>query len=122
MSSLSCQVKLAAWRYCSRYAPRFIESQRLGDFSITRIGVAVNIGERLTVGIQDLEAAVNGLNGPWCREASHWQLEGFSAFPFADHVTRQTGRIGRLDRARKEGAPEARKPKDEALTATARSP
>jgi hypothetical protein len=40
--------------------------------TIRWIGVAVDIGERLAVGIQDLEAAVYSFNGPWCRESSHW--------------------------------------------------
>ena len=39
------------------YAPSFIEGQRLGDLSITLIGVAVDIGECLSVRVHDLEAA-----------------------------------------------------------------
>jgi hypothetical protein len=39
-------------------APPLIESQRLGDSSITRIDVAVDIGESLFVGVDDFEAAV----------------------------------------------------------------
>ena len=39
-------------------ASSFIKSQRLGDLSIALIGVAVDVGERLTVRVHDLEAAV----------------------------------------------------------------
>ena len=38
-------------------APRFIERQRFGGSGITLIGVAVDIGESLTIGVHDLEAA-----------------------------------------------------------------
>jgi hypothetical protein len=41
-----------------RDAPRLIESQRLGDSGIARIGVAVDIGESLSAGVHYLEAAV----------------------------------------------------------------
>ena len=41
-----------------RYASRLIASQRLGDCSIMRIVEAVDISERLSVRIHDLEAAV----------------------------------------------------------------
>ena len=39
-------------------APSFIKGQRLGDSCITRIGVAVDIGDGLVVAVYDLEAAV----------------------------------------------------------------
>ena len=42
----------------SRYAPRLIKGQRLGDFGVMRIGVAVDVGESLSIGVHDLEAAV----------------------------------------------------------------
>jgi hypothetical protein len=45
------------WEGATR-RPRFIESQRLGDFCIPLIGVAVDIGKSLPVRIHDLEAAV----------------------------------------------------------------
>ena len=35
------------------YAPRFIEGQRLGDLCIAHIGVAVDLGERLTIRVHD---------------------------------------------------------------------
>ena len=41
-----------------RDSPRLIKSQRLGDSSITRVGVAVHIGKSLSIGVHDLEAAV----------------------------------------------------------------
>ena len=37
---------------------RPIESQRLGDLSIVRIGMAVDIGEGLSIRVHNLEAAV----------------------------------------------------------------
>jgi hypothetical protein len=48
--SILCQVRLAAWRY-RRYAPRFIKYQPLCDCRITRVGVAVDIGKSLSVGV-----------------------------------------------------------------------
>lgn len=42
----------------------------LGNSNITQIGVTVDIGERLFVGANYLEASVYGFNSPW-REASH---------------------------------------------------
>jgi hypothetical protein len=49
---------LAAWRCWPRFAACLIKSQRLGDSSITRVGVAVHIGKSLSIGVHDLEAAV----------------------------------------------------------------
>ena len=46
----------------------------LGDLCIAHIGVAVDIGERLTIRVHDLEAAVQRFDGPWWRESS--QLQG----------------------------------------------
>ena len=46
----------------------------LGGCSITLIGVAVDIGESLTIRVHDLEAAVQRFNGPWWWESS--QLQG----------------------------------------------
>ena len=43
---------------CSGDAPCLIEGQRLGDLSITLIGVAIDIGECLSIRVYDLEAAV----------------------------------------------------------------
>jgi hypothetical protein len=57
-------------------APRLIKSQRVGDSCIARIGVAVDIGNGLLVGVHDLEAAVEGLNAPWWRKASHCRAPG----------------------------------------------
>jgi hypothetical protein len=56
-----------------RYAPCLIESQRIGNSGIARISVALDVGDGLLVGVNDLEAAVYHLNGPWCWEPSHWQ-------------------------------------------------
>ena len=56
-----------------RYAPCLIESQRVSNSGIARISVALDVGDGLLVGVNDLEAAVYHLNGPWCWEASHWQ-------------------------------------------------
>jgi hypothetical protein len=53
----------------ARNPPRLITSQRLGDLSITQVGVTVDISERLPVYIQNLEAAGDTLNGPWWLEA-----------------------------------------------------
>jgi hypothetical protein len=39
-------------------APCLIENQRLGDLSIAPIGVAIEMGEALTIRVHDLEAAV----------------------------------------------------------------
>ena len=57
----------------------FIESQRLGNSSIALVGMAVDIGDGLFVGVHDLEAAVRLLNGPWCWESSHWHALNFLA-------------------------------------------
>ena len=42
----------------ARYASSLIKGQRLGDLSIALIGGAVDIGEALTVRVNNLEAAV----------------------------------------------------------------
>ena len=43
--------------YVRRYAPRFIKSQPIRNLSITLVGVAVDIRQRLPVSINYLEAA-----------------------------------------------------------------
>ena len=45
-------------RNVARYASRFIKTQRVSDSSIARIGVAIDISEGLSVGINDLEARI----------------------------------------------------------------
>ena len=41
-----------------RYPSRLIESERLGCCSVTRVGMTIDIGNRLLVGVYHLEAAV----------------------------------------------------------------
>jgi len=51
-----CREIQAAWR-CSPDTPRLIESERLGCCSVTRVGMTIDIGNRLLVGVYHLEAA-----------------------------------------------------------------
>ena len=52
------------------YAPSLIESKSLGDSGIVRVGVAVDIGDGLAVGVHDLKSGVYRLDFPWWWESS----------------------------------------------------
>jgi hypothetical protein len=46
------------WRVVTANQHPLAKTRRVGDYSIAHIGIAIDIGERLAVGVQDLEAAV----------------------------------------------------------------
>ena len=55
-----------AWQLgdVARYPSCLIERQPLRGFSIALVGVAVDVTEALAVCVENLEAAVQGFNGP----------------------------------------------------------
>ena len=50
-----------AWQLgdVARYTPRLIKCQRLGDLSIARIGVAVDIGHAPAIRVHDLRQTIS---------------------------------------------------------------
>jgi hypothetical protein len=58
----------------ARYAPSFIERQRLGDWSIARIGMAVEVTEALAICVENLEESPS--ISPWRAGASSFEHGG----------------------------------------------
>jgi hypothetical protein len=52
-----------------RHAARLVQGQTLGDIGIALVGMALNVGEHLTVGILYLKAAGEGHHRPGRRKA-----------------------------------------------------